>query len=129
MKIFILGAAFVIGVCAPALASDSQPFTDAAYTFGIQDIQHADNTVSFTIPKNARKIDEAADAVVLSGLYDNAKPKPTKKCPVVSSYHVTKKIKSYDPFSGRARLIATFNDAQIAETAYKEGCLLVNDPN
>ena len=128
MKKLFLSAAVLIASASSAQATETVPFTKAAYVFGVEDIAHdGKNIITFTIPKNARSIDEQADAVVLSGLYDMKDEKPTGNCPIVSSYDVSKKVKNYDPFTGKADITATFDNEKDAKKAYDAGCLVIDD--
>lgn len=126
MKKLLLGLGVaMIGV--PAYAVETKPFDHAEYAFAVQNITRDGKIVRFTIPENAREIDKQADAVRLSGLYTNAKP--SKPCPVVSSYDVSKDVKDYNLFSGKADITATFDDEAVAKAATDSGCLLIDDPD
>ena len=102
------------------------PLKKAAYSFPVEDIQLINNTISFTIPSDARQHDKKSDAVVLSGMYATDK-KHAAACPIVDSHYVDKKVKSYKAFSGKAEVVATFDDPKMAKRAAKAGCLLVYD--
>lgn len=130
-KAFIMLSLTAAALISPQVHAQSvkeESFKKAAFSFGITEIEHNNNKISFTVPKDARNLDKKADAVVVSGLYDTARAEPTK-CPFVDSTEVSKDIKNYDPFTGRARIIATFDDPAMAKAAYDTGCLLVNDPD
>ena len=127
--VFFLGCVVII---TPARAGDvpKKPFSEASYTFEVEDIAHDGNTVSFVIPENARQVDQEADAVLLSGLHLNTiEPATGEECPVVSSYNVRKDVKDYNPFNGRAKIVATFDDPNMAKAAFDQKCLLVDDPD
>lgn len=129
MNKFQSTAIILMLMTAPALAStiEVRPFHEAAFSFAVTDLTLDGNKVSFVVPEDAREMDSKADAVVISGLYllDEAKP---EKCPMVHSTEVKKDIQDYNPFNGRAKIIATFTDPEMAKAAVETGCLLVNDP-
>jgi hypothetical protein len=111
----------------PAFASvPEQPLSKAEYKFGIREIKQYRNTVTFVIPEGARKHQQKGDAVNLSGIYAVDKT-PAETCPVVDSREVRKDVQQYDPFKGKARVLATFDDAAIAKSAAEAGCLLIED--
>lgn len=130
MKKALTFATLAVLTASPVMAQSvkEESFKLASFSFGITEIEHNDNKISFTVPKDARSLDKQADAVLVSGLYDTGRAAPTK-CPLVESTEVSKDIKNYDPFTGRARIIATFDDPAMAKAAYDTGCLLVNDPD
>jgi hypothetical protein len=111
----------------PALAAlPDQPISKAEYKFGIRDIKQYRNTVTFVIPGEARKHQQKGDAVELSGIYATD-GKHTDTCPVVDSHDVRKDVQQYEPFSGKARIVATFDDGDMAKRAAEAGCLLIED--
>src|SRR5688572_5728738 len=105
-------------------ALPEQPLSKAEYKFGIRDIKQYRNTVTFVIPEGARKHQQKGDEVVLSGIYaiDAA---PAQACPVVDSRAVRKDVQQYQPISGKARIVATFDDMEIAKRAAEANCLLI----
>lgn len=112
-------------------SSSSEPLPDqalskAGYTFPVNNIRLSGNQVSFTIAENAREYDKKADAVVLSGMYAGDKGH-SDTCPVVDSHFVDKEVEHYSPTSGKADVIATFDDASVARAAVEKGCLLIQD--
>ena len=109
-------------------AGKMQSFGKAAFSFGIDDLHQDGNIVTFTIPADARHLDEQADAGEVSGLYDLKRGKPSE-CPLVESTAVSKKIEHYDMMSGRAQIRAHFDDPNMASAAINKGCLLIHDPN
>ncbi len=98
----------------------------AEYKFGIRDISQYKNTVTFVIPKNAREHQKKGDAVTMSAIYA-LDQKAADTCPVVDSHNVRKDLQQYEPFSGKARVKATFDDAAKAKQAAESGCLLIRD--
>ncbi len=98
----------------------------AEYKFGIRNISQYRNTVTFVIPQNARDHQKKGDAVVTSAIY-SLDEKPSEPCPVVDSHDVRKDLQQYDPFSGKARIIATFDDPAVAKRAAESRCLLIRD--
>lgn len=122
-RLMALGALML--AAAPASAREA-PLSEAQYSFGIREISQYRNTVSFLIPGDARAHQQKGDAVVLSAIYALDKP-PSEPCPVVDSRAVSKDVKQYDPFTGKARVTATFKDAGIARRAAQNGCLLIYD--
>jgi hypothetical protein len=82
--------------------------------------------VTFVIPKNAREHQKKGDAVVMSAIY-SLDQQPAETCPVVDSHDVRKDLQQYDPFSGKARITATFDDPAMAKRAAESGCLLIQD--
>jgi hypothetical protein len=103
-----------------------EPLSDAIYSFPVQDIQQSNNTISFTIRHNAHSYNEKADAVELSGIY-TSDHRHASSCPVVDSHFVKKDVRKYNPISGKAKVVATFQDQSIAVKAAKNGCLLIHD--
>ena len=110
-----------------AVNGDYAPVDSASFAFQITDISRKGNIVSFTIPKDARALEEKADAVVLSGLYTEG-ARNSKECPIVQSDDVDDSVEDYSPMSGKARVKATFADESMAKAAHEAGCLLINDP-
>lgn len=142
-RTYILGGVVLVGLVAAGFgvahvsadeqtfhrsAGKMQSFGKAAFSFGVTDLEQNGNIVTFTIPKDARHLDEQADAVQVSGLYDLARGKPSE-CPLVESTAVSKTVEDYDMMSGRATVKANFDDPKMAAAALDKGCLLVNDPD
>lgn len=109
------------------MAGRQQPFGKAAFSFGVTDLKVSGNIVTFTIPKDAHALEKKADAVELSGLYDQARADPGE-CPLVQSTEVSKSVLDYDPFSGKAHVKAEFDDPKMAAAAVDQGCVLIHDP-
>jgi|GEM_PF-6319031 len=107
-------------------AGKMQSFGKAAFTFGVKDLKLDNNIVVFTIPADARHLDEQADAVEVSGLYDLSRGEPSE-CPLVESTAVSKSVEHYDMMSGKAEVKARFDDPKMAAAAVNKGCLLVHD--
>ena len=105
----------------------TQKFETAAFSFGVTELNRTGSDVTFTIPKDARVLEEKADAVVVSGLYDSQKEKPVE-CPLVESTAVEKSVENYNPITGEAQVKAHFDDEAVAQAAIEQGCLLINDP-
>jgi hypothetical protein len=99
---------------------------DAQYSFPVQDLRLDGNKVRFTILKDANKYNWKADAVKLSGMYATDQ-KTAQRCPVVDSHYVDKVVEHYNPISGKAEVVATFDDPAIAARATETGCVLIHD--
>jgi hypothetical protein len=113
-------------LAAPTKNLGSEKLDKAAYSFPVQNLHLSGNTVSFTIPENANTHNKKADAVRLSGLYATDQERAAT-CPVIDSHYVDKKVKKYNPVSGKAEVIATFEDPLDAAKAAHNGCLLIYD--
>jgi hypothetical protein len=98
----------------------------AQFSFGITEVQQDHSRIVFTIPENARSLDNQASAVTVSGMYIEQRPHGVN-CPVVHSTNVAQTTDSYNPFTGRARVTANFDDPSIAREAYEKACVLIID--
>lgn len=107
---------------------DQSSLSRAQFSFPVTEIALHDNVVSFTIPRDAHEMEEKADSVVLSGMYVADAAGDHSACPIVQSSEVDDQLQEYDPFSGKARVNAVFENASVARQAYEKGCLLVEDP-
>lgn len=107
-------------------AAASPSLAEAEFSFQVTDIKRNGKVVSFTIPKDAHAVEDKADAVLVSGMYVGDKGEHTE-CPLVESTAVDDKVEDYDPFSGKARVNATFTDEEMAKEATDKGCVLIRD--
>lgn len=125
-KLLFLGA--IITFSMPALANtvEMQSFNVASYTFGVKNIKQEGNTVTFTIPEDARVVDTKTSGVV-SGLYNVTMGKPSGACPFLTSYEVSKNIKNYNPLNGKADITAKFDKPEHAQAAVDNNCLIIDD--
>jgi hypothetical protein len=103
-----------------------KPLETASVIIRAKDMVLEANTISFVIPENAATQERNADSVMVSAV--SLKDREAGDlCPFLSSIYVKKDIDSYNPFTGRARVTATFSDEWLAQTTAESGCLLIND--
>ncbi len=133
-KFWIYASLFVLLSAHGSLAFETEgpenisylPLETASVIIEIRDIVHQDDSITFTIPENARSQETSANSVRLSAVALGNKD-AGDLCPVLNSIYMKKDINSYNPLSGRASVTATFSNSRLAELAADNGCLLIDD--
>ncbi|NCC61237.1 MAG: hypothetical protein EOM12_09900 [Verrucomicrobiae bacterium] len=105
---------------------ETRPLAEASVLIPARNVRRSgDAVIVFDIPKNAASLDRRARSVLSAVTL--ADKRNNERCPLVPSTRVRKDVRSYNPFTGRATIQATFAEARDAERALQSGCVLIDD--
>jgi hypothetical protein len=97
----------------------------AKVIFPITNVSRSSNIVHLTITKNARTLQSDSQKAALSAMKKTGTS--GSRCPLINSTAINKEVRSYNPFSGQARLDAAFITEEMARKAAGADCLLIRN--